>query len=660
MPTNQFTFERVKVAIATWVLAVLTGCIGHIGDPGGRENGAAGANSGSNVGGTGAGSTGASRAGSGNTGSGITGAGSTGSGSTGAGSTGAAGASGSSTGTGTGGPSTPATTTFACDPAARPPETTLRRLTTTQYRNTLASLAAWSLSDASMGAAVMGSIAEALRALPDDRREPVPQDLHGSYRRLDQTLQQEHVEGFYAAGIAMGSALSARLGALVGSCATDADASNDTTCLDQFIQRFGARALRRPLEASEIAFYRSVYGTSPAPDPQAYADVVGVMLNSPPFLYFVEQGTSEVSGQPGVYELSPFELASRLSYQFWDTMPDDALWKAASDGSLSQPDVYAREVNRLYDDARTRPTISRFVADWLKVDDLPALDARNQDPLFRGFAGADLPLPELRQQMVDDVLALVDFFIWNRMGSMDDLLTTELSFNKGPNLAKIYGVAPWDGVSTPPSFASGQRPGLLTRALFLTSGSANTRPIMKGVFIRRNVLCDDIPPPPPGADAMAPQLSPDMTTRQVVEELTEKSGTVCAGCHLGAINPLGFATEGFDALGRYRTEQRLFDVSGAEIGTRPVDTRSVPGVATGDVAPSSGPSDLARLIAKSGKANACLARNYFRFTYGRWENLALDGCTLEGLRKRLDGGGHLGDLLKEAVLLPAFRRRAFQ
>jgi hypothetical protein len=97
-----------------------------------------------------------------------------------------------------------------------------------------------------------------------------------------------------------------------------------------------------------------------------------------------------------------------------------------------------------------------------------------------------------------------------------------------------------------------------------------------------------------------------------------------------------------------------------EVAEKPIDTRSIPLVDANDETPSSGPADLTRLIVASGKANACLARNYFRFTYARWEDLAADACTLEGLRKRLDNGGKLGDLLKEIALLPAFRRRAFQ
>jgi hypothetical protein len=563
---------------------------------------------------------------------------------------------------GTSGSAGASTAVFSCNAAAIPQQDSLRRLTATQYRNTLASLTAWSLSNASLGEAVMQELGDVLAKVPDDQREPVPQDLHGSYRRLDQTLQQEHVDGYYAVGVAVGAKLTdaTRLATVVGTCAIDGNPSNDAKCLDDFVRRFGERALRRPLTDDEVTFYRSVYGIDTAANAEAYADVIGVMLNAPGFLYFVEHGDTPVAGQPGVLEVSTFELASRLSYQFWETMPDEELWQAASDGTLRQPEIYARQVERIYDDPRTKTTLSRFVSDWLKVEDLPPLNAHNQDPTFRTFAGPNLPSPALRQQMIDDATGMVGYYAFTKPASMRDLLTSDLSFNMGAELAKIYSVGAWDGVSAPPLFAGGQRPGLLTRALFLTSGSANTRPIRKGVFLRRRMLCDDIPPPPPGQNAVPPELRPNMTTREVVEELTEKPGTVCMGCHGAAINALGFATENFDALGRSRTAQQLFDAAGNEVGQRAVDTHSIPAVESGDVTASSGAGDLVRLILESGKAEACLARNYFRFSFARWEDVTTDGCTLEDLRVRLDDGGTLSTLLKEVALSPQFRRRAFK
>ena len=237
----------------------------------------------------------------------------------------AAGATGKA---GSGGVGDPNTTppTFACDPSARLPESALRRLTMTQYRNTIVDLVAWASGSAANGKTIMTEIATPLAALPGDRREATLQDLQGSYRRLDQSLQQTHVDASYDIAVAVGAALTttARFGTVVGACATDTNTSNDAACLDAFVKRFGARALRRPLTADEVAFDTSAYGTSTAASAAAYADLIGVFLTAPQFMYFVEHGGTPVSGAPNTYEVSPYELASRLSYQVWQTAPDDA------------------------------------------------------------------------------------------------------------------------------------------------------------------------------------------------------------------------------------------------------------------------------------------------------------------------------------------------
>ena len=548
---------------------------------------------------------------------------------------------------------------FECDPAAPPKPDGLRRLTMTQYTNTVRDLVHWALPDPAAADAVIA--AARLEELPRDRREPVPEDVHGSYRRLDQALEQTHVDGFYRASatLAEGLTLPEHLPSVIGSCAGSSAPASDEQCVVEFIRRFGARALRRPLDPQELSFYRSVYGPDPKPSAAAFADVIQVMLNSAQFLYFVEQGGEAVAGRPGVYRLTPHELASRLSYHFWQTLPDAELWETAENGSLLVESVYERQVERLWLDPRTRRTMVEFFSDWLKVEDLPALHERNRDPVYAAFAGDDLPTPELRQHLIDEVLDMLAHYTWTEPGGVKELFQSELSFAKTADLAAIYGAPVWDGSSAPPRMPAGQRPGLLTRALFLATGSANTRPIMKGVFLRRHMLCDPIPPPPAGVNAMPPELRPGMTTRQVVEELTEQPDTQCKGCHGNLINPLGFALEGFDALGRFRTEQTLFDRQGIVVERLTVDTRSVPRITPSDQRESAGPADLARLMLESGKLEACLARNYFRFTFGRWEDLVRDGCVLERLRSKLVESGRLAEMLRETALAPEFRQRQF-
>jgi len=550
---------------------------------------------------------------------------------------------------------------FACDATARPPAATLRRLTMSQYKNTLADFVAFATGSPSETATVLAELASPLGRVPQDRREPTSEDLHGSYRRLDQSLQQLHVDSFYDLGVATAAALTtpARLATVVGACATDQDAGNDPACLSEFVGRLGARALRRPLDAAEVTFYEGVYGSDKTPNAAAYADVLGVLLNAPQMLYFVEHGGTEEAGKAGVFELSGYELASRLAYQLWQTAPDAELLGHAADGSLLDAQTYRAQVSRLLADTRAQGALAEFFGDFAKVEELPALDAKNNDAVFKAFAGSQLPSASLRQDMIDDVLGLLGYYTWQEPSGLAALFQTERSFARSPELASLYGVPAWDGTAAPPALPAGQRPGLLTRALFLSTGSPNTRPIMKGVFIRKNILCDGIPPPPPGANAKPPELEPGMTTRETVEELTEMPGTVCAGCHATLINSLGFATENFDALGRFRSEQRFFDAQGDPAGSKPVTTNGVPHVTDADSA-IAGASELMSQILASGKVEACLSRNFFRYTFARWEDPNIDGCALESMRKSLQNNGTMLDLVMAATLDGSFRQRAFE
>jgi hypothetical protein len=549
---------------------------------------------------------------------------------------------------------------FSCDPQAKaPPNSGWRRLGAGQYRNTLRDLLAFGLGDGGAAAAVMASASAELGRWPADERQKLPQDLHGSYRRLDQDVEQLHVEVSYevARVVAANVTPPARLATLAGACAIDANPANDGDCLDGFIRRFGQRALRRPLLPDEVTFYRGLYGGTPGADPAGYADVIMALLTAPEFLYHVEHGETPVAGRAGRFGLTAHELASRLSYHFWDTMPDDELWAAAGSGALATAEGYRMQVDRLFRDPRTRPTLDGFFRDWLKLDDVASLDGRNGNPVFKAFAGPDLPRPSLRAEMIDEVMDLTRHFVWDRPDGFEALLTTELNFARGTDLARLYATQAWDGKSTPAAFPAGQRPGLFTRAAFLATGSPTTRPVMKGVFLRHNVLCDDIPPPPDNAMANLPELDPRLSTRQVVEAITEAPGSACAACHARFINPVGFATENFDALGRLRTSQPLFDDKGMEIARVPVDTRTVPQIVGGDLTPSAGAADLMRLVVDSGKAQACFARHYFRFSFGRWEDLASDGCVLERLRGVLVRKAPLAEVLREVALAPEFQQR---
>ncbi len=551
-------------------------------------------------------------------------------------------------------------TEFSCDTEIAPKSPGMRRLTRRQYQNTLLDLFATALGDDVAASSVYDELSSTIARIPRDQRAILPQDLHGTFRRLDQSVQQAHVDYWYEVGVVAGRILSRNehLEALVGSCATDGDALNDAECVTGFIRSFGSLALRRPPTDDEVAHYETFYAPSTGIDPLGFADVVSGLLNAPHFLYMVEHGDAEVEDQANTFDVEAYELASRLSYHFWGTMPDARLFELAASGALLEDVTYKAEVERLWGDVRTRATLREFFREWMKVEELPELDANNGAIVFQNFAGEDLPSAELRQAMMDEVVDLIDYYTWEQPGGIEQVFTTNHAFARSDELAALYGIPAWDGESAPPTFAS-ERPGVLTRALFLSTGTANTRPVKKGVFVRRNILCDKIPPPPENVMAMPPELSPEFSTRQVVEEITEGAGTGCAGCHGNLINPLGFATESFDSLGRERSKQSLFDEAGLPSGTAPIDTSSIPQVVLGDMTPAEGPGDLMTMLIDSGKPAACAVRHYFRFTFGRWEGVVSDGCALEEMRLALEETGSLADMLRSVALTDAFRRRTF-
>jgi hypothetical protein len=548
-------------------------------------------------------------------------------------------------------------TQFTCDASAVPAELPLRRLSSTQYRNMVTDLVTASLP--AEASTVLQAVRPALDQLPRDQRVTPAGNTHGGFTRLDQTLQQAFVDASYQVAVDVGRQLtisSTRLGALMGACATDASTANDAACLEGFVRRFGLRALRRPVPDEEVAAFTAVAGSTPV-DPAAVADVVAMVLTSPYFLYHVEHGAT---ASPEDSRLDAYELASRLSFHFWQTGPDAALLEAAASGALHTEEGYAQQVRRVFEDPRTAVTLDGFFNEWWRLHELDRLDGRLGDPLFDAFVGVDRPGPELHALMVREVLDMTRH-VTSRGEPAAALLTNRKSFARTEDLARLYGMSAWSGEGEPPDFTDARRVGLLTRAALLASGSANTRPVMKGFRIRNALLCDTVPPPPDNAAANNPiNLSPTSTTREVVEAITQQPGTACAGCHSTLLNPMGFATENFDALGRARTHQVLFGADGRRLGERSVDTRSLPQVNPGDMRESQGAEDVTRLIAESRRFESCLARQYFRFTFGRIEDTATDGCALAALESAAQSGASLADVLRLAALRPEFRRRTFR
>ncbi|MCA9528551.1 MAG: DUF1592 domain-containing protein [Myxococcales bacterium] len=566
------------------------------------------------------------------------------------------------------GPTGVSATKFVCDADAAPAARAMFRLSKRQYRNTLHDLLGMYLPAADRDV-VMSDLERKIRLIPDDATKAFNTDtpVRGAFfRRMSQDVTAEHnARYFQVAQRAAQDIVSdpGRIAAVFGACADDGDPSNDTDCIERFVRDFGLHALRRPLSESEVSFYVDTVYADSGYDYEANADslsdVLVVMLMSPRFLYRMEEGDDRVGGTEDVYRLSPYEVAARLSYQFWDSMPDQALFDAAADGSLDTDAGYRAQVDRVFNDPRTAATLDEFYSEWLDLGNVPdphAL-ARIDDPRFDKFAGDNLPSDGLHDAMIADVLDMTRYYSESDDGTFEDLLLSPYSFARDPELAKIYGVQPWDGNGADlQRFPDADRVGVLGRAALLVAASNATHPIIRGVRVRRNILCDVLNPPPANANRESPEPTSDtQTTRERVEALT--SAGSCQNCH-AYINGLGFPFEDFDALGRHRDQEPFIEPDGTLQAWLPVDTNAAPRIEQTDSRTKvSGAADLAQQMLDSGKVQACFARHYVRFSMSRNESTTEDGCALESVREEIEAGKPLRDILKSIAFEPHFRER---
>jgi Protein of unknown function (DUF1592)/Protein of unknown function (DUF1588)/Protein of unknown function (DUF1595)/Protein of unknown function (DUF1587) len=558
------------------------------------------------------------------------------------GTTGAAATTGAAGAAGTAGATQRPDGTFACDPATGPSVSPLRRLSVLQYRNTLRDLFGSTLD-------VTTVAADELARIPVD---------DAAFTIMDTRLSDQHVRGYQRIADKIATAATtadASLRAVAGACGLDA--APTVACVDAFLKDFGTRALRRPLLAEEKTAYVALNdGTRNTRE--LFRALMFVLLQSPSFAYHVEvDGQATAAADDNYFRLDAYALASRLSYHFWQSMPDAALFAAAADGSLLTDGVFTAQVDRLFKDPRTRDAISVFYKEWWHVGWLSAFP---DTPAYRRLAQGTTVFTQGADHltaMTDEIRAMTEHLTFTTPGTYKDLLLTDLSFTRSPHLAALYGVQPWDGSSAYPHMPAGERAGILTRGSFLVNDNYTTHPIHRGIVVKRRLLCQEIPQPDPtslpAGALVPPPIAADTTTRQRYENKT--SPALCNACH-GSFNPIGFVLERYDALGRTRTQELVLDeATGNLLATLPIDSSAAPRINMGDDRVIQTGPELSQMVAASSSVEPCFARQYFRFTYARTEGDA-DNCALEGVRSALSGGS-LAGALRAIALDASFRSR---
>lgn len=369
----------------------------------------------------------------------------------------------------------------------------------------------------------------------------------------------------------------------------------------QFVREFGKRAFRRPVTPEEYKRYSALYARGGA------RLVIEAMLQSPSFLFRLESTT--------VKEHQPYAKASRLSYLLWDTMPDDSLIKAAERGELNTPEGFQKHARRMLDDARARQAVDEFIAQWMRFDRvLTMVKERRAYPLFTR---------ELAVAMTEETRRLASDLVWNNKNFMD-LYTANYAFVNS-DLAQLYNLPPPQEEFAKVTFpADSERAGILGQAAFLalTAKPADTSITARGLFVRESFLCQQVPQPPPGVNANLPVPTADkpMTNRERLG--VHLSNPSCASCHT-LIDPIGFGFEKFDGVGARREKAKVEIPSynrrdGSKTVELPLDsTGYVAGIQKSDF---SSPKGLGEVLAANRQCQECVVKQLFRYSMGRHEN----------------------------------------
>lgn len=497
------------------------------------------------------------------------------------------------------------------------PPTVLRKLSRTEYRNTLRDL---------------GLVDEASAELADNVGGDL--ELAGTFA-IGGVVDDNLARDLYNGSLEIAQHAARNIEDLANCSPRDSNA--ETACARDFIENFGLRAFRRPLHASEVEQLLQVFE-----DLRASYDfrtgmeaVLASVLVSPDFLYLYEADPTGVA-EGTIVAISDYEVASRLSYYLWDSMPDDALFRAAAAGELKTPDQLEAQARRMLEHPNAQVTIGRFFSQWTDADRLDGI--KKDDPSFT---------QSVAENMKASLQAQTEQAFWEEGLGITKLLTSKTAFIND-------ALAPFVGVEAPGSeelvevdVPADQRSGLITHPAMMAilSKPGWSDPIHRGLFVRRNLLCSRLPPPPDDVSFEVQPPEPGLSTRERFAEHT--ASETCSGCHQ-MIDPIGFGFEHYDATGRYRTIDEgdtVVDASGEVINASDAD-----GTFNGAV-------ELGSQLADSTRVVDCMGIQFFRFALDREETMA-DACSNRSvLDAALESGNSLHEIAVAIVRTDAFRHR---
>jgi hypothetical protein len=451
----------------------------------------------------------------------------------------------------------------------------------------------------------------------------------GFTRNSDQRVSSVQADALWQSAQALARQAVSQSLATLAPCAT---ANGSETCASAFITRFASQAFRRPVTPAEQAGLLTVYraGRDGATYAAGIELVIAAVLQSASFLYVTELGTEPTSD--GLVQLTGEEIATSLSLLLTGVPADKTLLEAGRAGALNDPAERVKAARSMLDTPRARAQIERLILEWQGSD---TVDSAPKDTgLFPEWAG-------VRNDVLSESRAIINSVMFTGDGTLKSLLSTP-DTTLTPALARFYNVT-GSGKVTQPSY----RRGLLLAGGFSAANSHpnNTAPVKRGAVVRKKLLCQQLPfPTGVGVSIVVPPADPTKTTRE--RFAAHSANPSCAGCH-DLLDPIGFAFESFDAIGRYRaTENRKpIDPSGELVGA---------GDANGKFSDAAG---LASLLANSQSVSECFQRQLYRFASGHSNDDEEQGF-VNLVKDRPSGReGKVVELLVDYIQSDAFIRR---
>jgi mono/diheme cytochrome c family protein len=328
------------------------------------------------------------------------------------------------------------------------------------------------------------------------------------------------------------------------------------------LARFLPKAYRHPVDGGEVDRFLALYDRAALrgdPFEESLKLALKAVLISSPFLFRLETRTNE----PGVRPLGQYDLASRLSYMLWSTMPDDELMRLAAEGRLQDPGVLAAQVDRMLEDPRARAFASAFVGQWLGTQDIGGRAVPLLTELQHYYT------PEVAAELRQEPVMLFGYLV-SRNRSLLELLTADYSFLTA-RLAKFYQVEDRIELNGDAfqlvKWPDNRRAGVLGMASVLAMNShyRQSSPVLRGAWVLDTLLGTPVPPPPPDVPPLekAAKSEAGLSTKQILDR--HGSDASCAACHK-LMDPIGFGLENFDWMGRWRDQDsngRPVDASGA-------------------------------------------------------------------------------------------------